>query len=111
MRGIPSRERLPVVSLVKLLEVCTLGTLGVVLLLAYGRKSGKNDRFFFQNACFCIGVGRRVSFGKDVWCGEEALCSIFPSLFNLAMDRGYGSGHVGLGQGGRGLVSNLSKVS
>ena len=46
MRGTPSRERLFVVNLVKLLEVGTLGTLGVVLVSAYGRKLGKKGRFF-----------------------------------------------------------------
>ena len=24
---------------------------------------------------------------KDVWCGEEALCSSYPSLFNLALNK------------------------
>ena len=43
-------------------------------MLTFGRKSGKNDMFFFQNAVFSIGDGQRVSFWKDVWCGEEALC-------------------------------------
>ena len=44
-----------------------------------------------------------INFWKDVWCGEEALCSRYPSLFNLALykeakiadiwdrDRGVGS--------------------
>ena len=39
--------------------------------------------FFFQNAAFSIGDGKRVSLWKDVWCGEEVLCYVFPSLFNL----------------------------
>ena len=29
------------------------------------------------NALFLIGDGRRVSFWKDLWCGEEALCRSF----------------------------------
>ena len=36
------------------------------------------------NAFFFLGDGRRISFWKDVWCGEEALCSLFPSMFILA---------------------------
>ena len=36
---------------------------------------------------FSISDGRRVSFWKDVWCGEEALCYVFPSLFNLAVHK------------------------
>ena len=36
---------------------------------------------------FSIGDGRRVSFWKDVWCGEEVLCHVFPSLFNLAVQK------------------------
>ena len=31
--------------------------------------------------------GRRVSFWKDVWCGEEALCLVFPSIFNLVVHK------------------------
>ena len=46
MRGTLSRERSFVVNLVKLLEVGTLGTLGAVLVLSYGRKLGKNGMFF-----------------------------------------------------------------
>ena len=30
-----------------------------------------------------IGDGSRVSFWKDVWVGEEALCKVFPALFSL----------------------------
>ena len=33
------------------------------------------------------GVTRRINFWKDVWRGEEALCSIHPSLFNLASNK------------------------
>ena len=43
--------------------------------------------FFFQNAVFSLGDGRRVNFWKDAWCGEDALCSVYPSFFNLAMHK------------------------
>ena len=42
---------------------------------------------FIQNAVYSQGDGRRINFWKDVWCGEEALCSIYPSLFNLALNK------------------------
>ena len=42
---------------------------------------------FFQNAVLSVGDGRRINFWKDVWCGEEALCSKYPSLFNLALNK------------------------
>ena len=42
---------------------------------------------FFQNAVLSLGDGRRINFWKDVWCGEEALCSKYPSLFNLALNK------------------------
>ena len=42
---------------------------------------------FSQNAVFSLGNGRRINFWKDIWCGEEALCSRFPSLFNLAPNK------------------------
>ena len=31
--------------------------------------------------------GRRVSFWKDVWCGEEALGRSFPTLFNMVVNK------------------------
>ena len=43
--------------------------------------------FFFQNAVFSLGDGRRVNFWKDAWCGEDALCSVYPSFFNLAIHK------------------------
>ena len=42
---------------------------------------------FLQNAAFALGNGRRISFWKDVWCGEEALCFSFPSMFLLAVQK------------------------
>ena len=44
-------------------------------------------QFFFQNSVFALGDGRRINVWKDVWCGGEALCARFPSLFNLAMNK------------------------
>ena len=41
----------------------------------------------FQNSVFALGDGRRISFWKDAWCGEEALCARFPVLFNLALNK------------------------
>ena len=42
---------------------------------------------FFQNAVVSLGDGRRINFWKHVWCDEEALCSRYPSLFNLALNK------------------------
>ena len=36
---------------------------------------------------FSLGDGRRISFWKDVWCGEEVLSLVFPSLYNLAVQK------------------------
>ena len=33
---------------------------------------------------FSVGDGRRVRFWKDKWCGDDALCVSFPSLYALA---------------------------
>ena len=38
-----------------------------------------------DNTKFFIGDGSRVSFWKDIWCGEEALCMAFPTLFSLVV--------------------------
>ena len=37
-------------------------------------------RFLFWN-------GKRLRFWKDAWCGEEAFCDYFPSLFALAANK------------------------
>ena len=42
---------------------------------------------FLQNVAFSLGGGRRISFWKDIWCGEEALYSLFPSMFLPAMQK------------------------
>ena len=42
---------------------------------------------FSQNSVFTLGDGRRINFWKDIWCGEEALCFTYPSLFNLASNK------------------------
>ena len=42
---------------------------------------------FSQCSVFAIGDGKRINFWKDVWCGGEALCARFPSLFNLALNK------------------------
>ena len=36
---------------------------------------------------FIVGNGRRVQFWKDAWCREVALCTLFPSLFALAVQK------------------------
>ena len=57
----------------------------------YGTSLWKEIRkewpFFFQNSVFALRDGRRIKFWKDVWCGGEALCARFPSLFNLALNK------------------------
>ena len=32
-----------------------------------------------------ISDGSRVSFWKDIWCGEEALCLAYPTMFSLVV--------------------------
>ena len=36
---------------------------------------------------FSVGNGRRTRFWLDSWCGGEALCNSFPSLFALAVSK------------------------
>ena len=69
------------------MEVGTLVISRVALVLGCGRKSKKEWPLFLQNVAFSLGNGRRISFWKDVWCGEEALRSLFPSLFILAVQK------------------------
>ena len=50
-------------------------------------KNRKDWGTLLDNAKFRIGDGSRVGFWKDLWCGEEALCRSFPTLFSLAVNR------------------------
>ena len=36
---------------------------------------------------FYVGNGRRIRFWLDSWCGDEALCNSFPSLFALVVSK------------------------
>ena len=40
-----------------------------------------------SHVSFVLGNGRRLSFLKDVWCGEVALCETFPCLFELVANK------------------------
>ena len=55
-----------------------------------------------------------INFWKDVWCGEEALCSRYPSLFNLALNKEAKIADIwdrDRGVGGWELVPNFPKTS
>ena len=80
-------ERLSAVNLVSPQGAGTPVTLEAAMGLVYGRISEKNGSFFFQNAAFVIGDGRRINLWSDVWCGGEALGDRFPTLFNLATNK------------------------
>ena len=41
----------------------------------------------FSNVVFSLGNGKRVCFWKDIWCGNEAFCNSFPSLFALTSNK------------------------
>ena len=41
----------------------------------------------FPYVVFSLGNGNRLRFWKDAWCGEEALCVSFPSLYVLAKNK------------------------
>ena len=47
----------------------------------------KERPLFLQNVAFSLGDGRRISFWKHIRCGKEALCSLFPSMFLLAVQK------------------------
>ena len=40
-----------------------------------------------SHSAFSLRNGRRLRFWKDVWCGDEALCYSFPSLFFVATNK------------------------
>ena len=42
---------------------------------------------FSQDSISSLGNGRRLRFWKDPWCGEIALCNVFPTLFNLVVHK------------------------
>ncbi len=50
-----------------------------------GIMSGWDD--YFQHVEFMFGLGNRVRFWKDKWCGDTALMNRFPLLFNCSSNR------------------------
>ena len=51
------------------------------------KETKKEWPLLLQNASVSLGDGRRVSFWKDIWCDEEALCLAYPTLFNLVVHK------------------------
>ena len=47
----------------------------------------KEGSLLSNNIVFSMENGRRVRFWKDKWCGNEALCDSFPSLYALAISK------------------------
>ena len=77
--------RLSAESLARCRGVGVRGRLEKILGLGCVKKLGKIGGIPFDNAKFQIGDGNRVRFWKDLWCGEEALCRSFPTLFSLIL--------------------------
>ena len=51
-------------------------------------KEIRKERSWLSNYIgFSVGNGRRTKFWLDSWCGGEALCDSFPSLFALAVSK------------------------
>ena len=40
-----------------------------------------------DNLVYSVGNGRRVRFWKDKWYGDYPLCTSFPSLFAISLDK------------------------
>ena len=87
MRGIRFGGGSFVVNLANHMEAGIPAISEVVMEPVCGRRSGKSGPVFFQNSAFALRDGRRINFWKDVWCGGEALCAMFPSLYNLALNK------------------------
>ncbi|KAG7990850.1 hypothetical protein I3843_02G045100 [Carya illinoinensis] len=44
-------------------------------------------RMFANNTKLLVGEGTRISFWRDIWCGEEALKDTFPCVYLVACDQ------------------------
>ena len=42
---------------------------------------------FSKNTQFVVGMGNRVRFWQDGWCGDQPLQLAFPGLYGIATDR------------------------
>ena len=47
----------------------------------------KEWEIVFSQDVFSLRNGRRLRFWLDAWCGEDAFCNSFPSLFALAPNK------------------------
>jgi hypothetical protein len=62
----------------------TLGLPGWV----FGSSLGEVGRSFLDRFTrFEVGVGSKISFWHDMWCGEQPLMEAFPELFSIACFR------------------------
>ena len=77
MRGMLFGERLLVENLARLLGAGTLVTLGVVLVLGYGRKLERNGRSFSKKRLFLLKMVGGLAFGKMFGVARRrcAICS------------------------------------
>ncbi|RVW78939.1 putative ribonuclease H protein [Vitis vinifera] len=40
-----------------------------------------------NNLVYSVGNGRRIRFWEEKWCGDDKLCSLFPSLYAISLDK------------------------
>ncbi|RVW81102.1 putative ribonuclease H protein [Vitis vinifera] len=40
-----------------------------------------------NNLVYSMGNGRRIRFWEEKWCGDDKLCSLFPSLYAISLDK------------------------
>ena len=55
--------------------------------MEFWKEIRKEDSLLLKNVSFVLGGDRRVTFWKDIWCGNNPLCEAFPSLFALAVSK------------------------
>ena len=41
-----------------------------------------------MDSVFVLGNVSKISFWKDIWCGKDPLCKVFPTLYSLTASKG-----------------------
>ena len=63
------------------------GRIEKILELSCGKKLINIGGTLLDNDKFRIRDGNRVCFWKDLWYGKEAMCTSFPTLFSLVVNK------------------------
>ena len=62
----------------------------------------KETEHLKKDCVFKLGDGRKIRFWEDTWCGRQALCDAFPSLYSTTGSKGAKAAEIWVREDGGG---------